>query len=96
MDDDIIQNGRGSQHQPPIEGKSASAAAAAPTGFLAADGDRGNGRGDNMAIGFGIVSHPFRDVCFSSFPVSFFQCKCLIRRKVRCCRLLPFPLLEFR
>lgn len=39
MDDNIVQNGRRRQHEPPVKGKRASGTAASPAGLLVSDGD---------------------------------------------------------
>ena len=69
MDDHIIENGRRRKHKPPVEREGASGTAAAPAGFLVADGDAVKAPACQRKE----MRGTFRKIFFCRFYVTFFQ-----------------------
>lgn len=91
VDDYIVENGRGSQHEPPVEGESSLCAAASPAGLLVADSNAVVGTAGKLAE----VCGSFRKIFFGGSDVSLSQ-----RGTLRICKVgyrpvsLPFEGLQ--
>lgn len=72
MNNNVIQNIRRRQHEPPVKGKRSPAAAASPAGFLVPDGNTRIAAPDDVRKSSGIVSCPFRNRIRSSGAAAFF------------------------